>query len=153
MKRDAIWAGTISPTFQRTVLPFFVAWPHYSPKLLCSLLFWFVTQSMLIVVYRRFGASYLSHLHGWSNPRLSRNVRKYYYWTSRNNPRERSLRLHRSGSPKSRLIYSVLPWKKIFLNPAIIPIYFYFVLKNGMSWLLLTVLNCFVLPGFWTMTL
>jgi hypothetical protein len=33
-----------------------------------SLLFWDVTQRWLVVSYRRFGTTYLSHLHGSSSP-------------------------------------------------------------------------------------
>ena len=70
--------------------------------------------------------------------------------TPRNNAVERKLLPHRSRSKKYHLFYSVLLWKNVFVFTLIS---FYLALKNGMSWLLLTILNCFVLPGFWKMTL
>jgi len=38
--------------------------------LLRSLLFWVVTQLMLVVVYRRFGTAYRSYLQGSSSPKI-----------------------------------------------------------------------------------
>jgi hypothetical protein len=51
------------------------------PLCLISALFWNITQRRVIVVYRRFGTTYRSHLHGLltredGTDTLSRNVGK-----------------------------------------------------------------------------
>jgi hypothetical protein len=71
-----------------------------------SSLLWDVTQSKLVGSYRRFGATYRSHIQGssliledWTNM-LLRNIGNYQS-TLRNIPEERRSHLHRGGNLKS----------------------------------------------------
>jgi len=57
-----------------------------------SALFCNITQRVVVIPYRRFGAIYRSHLHGSRNPRTS-------------NPEERTYHLFRGGSPKKNAIF------------------------------------------------
>ena len=41
------------------------SWFETSATMMTSALFWDITRRRVIIVYRRFGTTYLSHLHGW----------------------------------------------------------------------------------------
>jgi hypothetical protein len=47
------------------------SWLKFTDILLRSALFWDVTQRRVVIVYRRFGKTYRSHLPGSRNPRIS----------------------------------------------------------------------------------
>jgi hypothetical protein len=68
---------------------------HFAAFVFCD-----VSQRML-VVYRRFGIAYRSHLQGSSKPCLTRA--NNYKHTQRDVPDERTVRLHRSRSLESRI--------------------------------------------------
>jgi hypothetical protein len=96
-------------------------------------LLWVVTQSRVVILYRRFGTTYLSHLKGQEvqGPLKIGPIRcpetsvKDYHSTLRNTTEQRSCHQHRGGSLKSQLlqyvhfyslcyIYDPLP-KRIFI--------------------------------------
>jgi len=87
-------------------------------------LFWFITQRLVVISYRRFGTTYRSHLKGSGiqketildslTPKVGRigypetSVRNYHY-SLRNNPEERSSQCPVFQKPKvHRHIYNIL---------------------------------------------
>jgi hypothetical protein len=74
-----------------------------------SLLFWDVTQRRLIVICRRFGTTYLSHLLGSLEDRTHRLSRTSVNLPStlRNIPEEIRSHLHSGGSLKSRRVGNI----------------------------------------------
>ena len=73
-------------------------------------LLWVITQRAVVISYRRFGTTHRSHPQGSTWPLKigcpETSVRNYHY-SLRNDPEERSSRLLRGGSLKSRI--SVCP--------------------------------------------
>jgi hypothetical protein len=83
-----------------------------------SALFWDITLRRVVIVYRRFGTTYRSHLtcqdfHSWPvkmGPiRFPETSVNNYHTTQRNIPEERISHQHRDGSPTSRSSFQFSP--------------------------------------------
>jgi hypothetical protein len=58
-----------------------------------SAIFWGITRRLVVIVYRRFGTTYRSHLHGQeSGVRFSETSVNNYHTTPRNTPEDRASR-------------------------------------------------------------
>jgi hypothetical protein len=89
------------------------------------MLFWVITQRGVVILYRRFDTTYLSHLHFKGPLKMGRyetSVRNYHY-TLRNNTEGWRSHLLRGGSLKSRTVHlygeATIRWSrdsKQFLN-------------------------------------
>jgi hypothetical protein len=69
-----------------------------------SALFWDITQCRVVILYRRFGTTYPSHLKGSGSPRRKKRIQKYHSTLSNYLPEECKSHLHRDGILKSRMV-------------------------------------------------
>jgi hypothetical protein len=74
------------------------------PRSRRELLFWYITQRVVVIPYGSFGTAYRSHLQGTfedGSDSLSRKVGKNYHYRLRNIPEERQFSLLSALSTRS----------------------------------------------------